>query len=103
SPGISAATFRNVDGSLDYQLLIMQDSPDSEDFEGKMTLIVEGVYPSGRVVTINLDPIPFVVGHYGFVRGQVPLPNAFKARLATARITQGDDTRLRATRTLRVR
>lgn len=103
SPGISSATFRNVDGNLDYQLLIMQDSADSPDFNGKMTLVVEGVYPNGRVITINLDPIPFTIGHYGFVRGQVPLPNALSARLVTARITQGEDTRLRATRTLRVR
>ena len=103
SPGISSATFRNVDGNLDYQLLIMQESPKSGEFDGRMTLVVEGVYPSGRVATINLDPIPFTVGQYGFVRGQVPLPNGFRARLATARITQGDDTRLRATRTLRVR
>ncbi len=103
SPGISSATFRNVEGNLDYQLLIMQDSADKPEFNGKMTLVVEGVYPNGRVVTINLDPIPFTVGHYGFVRGQVPLPNGMRARLVTARITEGEDTRLRATRTLRVR
>ncbi len=103
SPGISSATFRNVDGSLDYQLLIMQNSADAAEFDGKMTLVVEGVYPNGRVVTIDLDPIPFTVGHFGVVRGQVPLPNSLRARLVTARITQGDDTRIRATRTLRVR
>lgn len=103
SPGISAATFRNVDGNLDYQMLVMQDSPNAATFNGKVTFIVEGSYPNGRVITINLDPVPFSVDHYGFVRGQLPLPAALSARLVTARITQGEDSRIRATRTLRVR
>ena len=81
----------------------MQDDPSAATFEGRMTFVVEGRYPNGRSNTITLDPIEFNVDHYQYVKGSVPLPDGMTARLVTIRITQGESTRLSATRTIRVR
>lgn len=103
SPGIRAAELTSEPGTLNYQILIMQDDPSADTFEGKMTLVVEGRYPNGRTNTITLDPIDFNVDQYKYVRGAVPLPDAMTGRLVTIRITQGENTKLSATRTIRVR
>jgi len=102
SPGISAGTVRNLDGKLDYQILIVQ-SANAGTFTGKMRLIVEGIYPNERVATLDLPPVDIAIGHYGFVTGQLPLPPTFTARQATIRLTQGEQTRASAMRTLLVR
>jgi len=102
SPGISAATFRNLDGKLDYQILIVQNAG-APTFIGKMTLIVEGIYPNERVVTLDLAPVDVTLDRYGFVTGQASLPATFTARQATIRLTENGQTRTSATRTLRVR
>jgi len=103
SPGIRAATFANHEGKLSYRVLLMQDQPDAASFNGKLTLLVEGRYPSGRTNTITLDPISFQLGHYTYVQGEAELPDAFSGRMVTLRVTEGEDTRLRATRIIRVR
>ena len=103
SPGIRAAELASEPGTLNYQVLVMQDDPKAATFEGRMTFIVEGRYPNGRSNTITLDPVEFNVDHYKYVKGAVPLPDGLTGRLVTIRITQGDDTRLVATRTIRVR
>jgi len=102
SPGISAATFRNLEGKLDYQILIVQNA-DAPTFNGKMTLIVEGIYPNGRVVTLDLPAVDVALNRYGFVTGQANLPTTFTARQATIRLTANGQTRTSATRTLLVR
>jgi len=102
SPGISAATFRNLDGKLDYQILIVQNA-NAPAFTGKMTLIVEGIYPNERVVTLDLPPVDVSLNRYGFVTGQANLPATFTARQATIRLTANGQTRTSATRTLLVR
>jgi hypothetical protein len=103
SPGIAAASFRNIGGKLEYHLLIMQDPPVRNTFDGKITLIVEGIYPNERVISVNLDPIPLKVGRYAILQGKADLPNALYARMVTARVTQGNDTQIKASRTIRVR
>ncbi|NYT69090.1 DUF6776 family protein [Pusillimonas noertemannii] len=103
SPGIRAAELTSQAGTLNYQVLVMQDDPSAATFEGRMTFVVEGRYPNGRSNTITLDPIEFNVDHYQYVKGSVPLPDGMTARLVTIRITQGESTRLSATRTIRVR
>ena len=47
SPGIRAADFANVQGQLNYKLLVMQDSPDASTFNGVMDFAVAGRYPNG--------------------------------------------------------
>jgi len=103
SPGIPAATFRNLDNRLDYQVLIVQNEQAASNFTGKMTLIVEGSYPGGRTATLDLPAVDVSIGRYGFVNGQAPLPATFTARQATIRLTQGAQSRSAATRTLLVR
>lgn len=103
SPGIRAAELNSQPGTLNYQVLVMQDDPSAATFEGKMTFVVEGRYPSGRTNTVTLDPVNFNVDHYQYVKGAVPLPDNMTGRLVTIRITQGENTRLSATRTIRVR
>lgn len=103
SPGIRAAELTSQPGTLNYQVLVMQDDPSAATFEGKMTFVVEGRYPSGRTNTITLDPVDFNVDQYKYVKGAVPLPDNMTGRLVTIRITQGENTRLNATRTIRVR
>lgn len=103
SPGIRAAELTSESGTLNYQILVMQDDPSAETFDGKMTLVVEGRYPNGRSNTITLDPIDFQVDQYKYVKGTVELPDGLTGRQVTIRITQGDSTRLSATRTIRVR
>lgn len=103
SPGIRAADLTSEAGTLNYQVLVMQDDPKAPTFEGKITFVVEGRYPNGRTNTINLDPIDFNVDHYKYVKGAVPLPDNMTARLVTIRVTQGEGSRLSATRTIRVR
>lgn len=103
SPGIRAAELTSEAGTLNYQILVMQDEPATDTFTGKMTLIVEGRYPNGRSNTITLDPIDFSVDRYKYVKGSVELPDAMTGRQVTIRITQGDSTSLSATRTIRVR
>lgn len=103
SPGIRAAEFSSESGTLNYQVLVMQDNPSASTYEGRLTFVVEGRYPNGRGNTITLDPIEFNVDHYKYLKGAVPLPDGLTGRLVTIRITQGDSTRLSATRTIRVR
>lgn len=103
SPGIRAVELGSEAGVLNYQVLVMQDDPSAETFEGKITFVVEGRYPNGRTNTIELEPIDFNVDQYKYVKGSVPLPDNMTARLVTIRITQGEETRLSATRTIRVR
>ncbi|TFL13965.1 hypothetical protein CSC67_07245 [Pusillimonas caeni] len=103
SPGIRAAELTSQSGTLNYQVLVMQDDPSAATFEGRITFVVEGRYPNGRSNTITLDPVEFNVDHYKYVKGSAPLPDGMTGRLVTIRITQGEATRLVATRTIRVR
>ena len=103
SPGIRSAVLTSEPGTLNYQILVMQDDPSAKAFEGKMTLVVEGRYPNGRTNTVTLDPIDFSVGHYKYVKGSIALPDNLTGRQVTIRITEGDNTRLSATRIIRVR
>lgn len=103
SPGIRAVDLTSQPGTLNYQILIIQDEPSAPTFEGKITLVVEGRYANGRTNTVTLDPIDFSVDQYKYVKGAVPLPDGLTGRQVTIRITQGDETRLSATRTIRVR
>ena len=103
SPGIRAALLTSESGTLNYQVLVMQDNPDAQTFVGKMTLVVEGRYPNGRSNTVELDPIDFSVDRYKYVKGEVPLPDGMTGRQVTIRITQGESSKLSATRTIRVR
>ncbi|HUH87984.1 MAG TPA: hypothetical protein VL003_08000 [Pusillimonas sp.] len=103
SPGIRAADLTSTPGALNYQVLVMQDDPAASTFEGRIKFVVEGRYPNGRTNTVELDPIEFNVDHYKYVKGTVALPDDMTGRLVTIRITRGDETRLSATRTIRVR
>lgn len=103
SPGIRAAELTSEAGKLNYQILVMQDDPSAATFIGKMTLVVEGRYPNGRTNTVTLEPIDVSVDRYKYVVGTVDLPDNLTGRQVTIRITQGDSSRLSATRTIRVR
>lgn len=101
SPGIRAATLRNVDGKLDYRILLIQDE-DSRDtpFKGEVELIAAGRYSNGKSAHVPLPAFEIEFGHYTNLEGQLELPDHFTAREVTVQIkAQGQD-KITATRTL---
>lgn len=106
SPGIRAAQFRHQtdgNGGLAYELLLMQDDPDAEEFIGTLNFNVMGRYPNGRTGYIDLDPIPVVLGYYLHADGITELPSGFTPRQVTVQIKPEDSEKVVATRILNVR
>jgi len=104
SPGIRAARFTHPgDTQLDYQILLMQDDPDDDEFVGEMHFNVMGRYPNGRTGYIDLDPIPVVLGYYLHRVGESELPEGFAPRQVTIQIKPEDEDTVVATRILNVR
>lgn len=101
SPGIRAATLRNVDGNLEYQILLIQDESNRDTtFRGEMELIAAGRYSNGKNAHVPLPPFEIELGHYVNVEGQIELPEHFTAREVTIQIkAQGQD-KVTATRTI---
>lgn len=103
SPGIRAARFRNADGQLAYQILVMQDADKADQrFEGKVEFVVTGRYPNGRTGVVDLPPLDIAVGRYVHMDGSIDLPNGLSAREVVIKITRNGESRMSATRTLRV-
>lgn len=103
SPGIRAANFKNQEGQLAYQILVMQDADKAaQRFEGKVDLTVTGRYPNGRTGVIDLPPFDIALGRYVHLDGSIDLPNSMSAREVVIKITRNDESRVSATRTLRV-
>lgn len=100
SPGIRAANFSNADGQLVYQILLMQDDPQSAEYRGEMELRISGRNAKRRNETITLPPVPVSLNHYGHVDGSAPLPEGFTPRQVTVQITGEASKKLDATRTL---
>ena len=105
SPGIRAAQFRyqSDEGQLSYELLLMQDDPQAEEFIGTLNFNVMGRYPNGRTGYIDLDPIPIVLGYYLHADGMTELPTGFTPRQVTVQIKPNDSEKVVATRILNVR
>lgn len=102
SPGIRAARFQNEQGQLAYQILLMQDADKSQPFAGKMEFVVTGRFPNGRTAIIDLPPIDISLERYVQLEGAVDLPDNMQAREIAIKITRQGESRLSATRTLRV-
>jgi len=103
SPGIRAASFRNVDGELAYQILIMQDESDAERFKGNMEFIVSGRYSSGQQANVTIDPIDIELEHFTQASGTAALPDHFTAQQITIRIRAEGEDKVSATRTINAR
>src|SRR5690625_784223 len=105
SPGIRAAQFRHQgdDEALNYEILLMQDSPDDDEFTGTLHFNVQGRYPNGRTGYIDLDPIPIVLGYYLQADGSTDLPSGFSPRQVTVQVKAEDSDSVVATRILNVR
>ncbi|MBC7204778.1 MAG: hypothetical protein H5U29_14935 [Pusillimonas sp.] len=102
SPGIRAADFENAEGQLNYELLVMQDSPDASTFNGVMDFAIAGRYPNGRATTLDIPVGDVNIGHYTQLSGNVALPDGFRATQVTIRIRPGANESIAATRTIRV-
>lgn len=102
SPGIRAADFTNAQGQLNYQLLVMQDSPEAPTFNGVMDFAVAGRYPNGRSTTLDIPVGDVSIGHYAQLAGNVDLPDGFTAKQVTIRIRPGAGESIAATRTILV-
>ncbi|NYT64661.1 hypothetical protein H0A58_01600 [Alcaligenaceae bacterium] len=102
TPGIRAAAFKNVDRQLDYEILLMQDKDKTSQFIGEIELVVNGRYPNGNVVNIDLPRFPISLEQFTQVRGQVPLPNGLVARQVTIKVFKEGAAKLSATRTITV-
>lgn len=100
SPGIRAATLRNVDGNLDYRILVIQDHDKEAIFKGEVELVAAGRYSSGRTAHVPLPPFEIELQHYAHLEGVLPLPEHFTAREVTIRITAEGQDKLSATRTI---
>jgi len=104
SPGIRAARFNHPeDKQLGYQILLMQDDTDADEFSGEMHFNVMGRYNNGRTGYIDLDPIPISLGYYLHAHGAAELPSGFTPRQVTIQIFPENSEQLAATRILNVR
>ncbi len=100
SPGIRAATFKNVDDALSYDILLMQDEGKTDLFKGEIELVVNGRYPNGKSVNIDLPRFNMSLEQYTHVHGQLPLPDGLVARQVTIKVFKEGATKLSATRTI---
>lgn len=100
SPGIRAATLRNIEGHLDYRILVIQDSDTTAAFKGEVELVAAGRYSNGRTGHVPLPPFPIDMQHYSHLEGRIALPDHFTAREVTIRITAEGQDKLSATRTI---
>lgn len=102
SPGIRAASFKNDNGQLAYQMLLMQDKENSPAYQGQIEFVVAGRYPSGKTGNVTLPAFDIDLQHYDHIHGSIPLPQAFTARQVTVRVISRATKKLSATRTLHV-
>lgn len=103
SPGIRSAQFRRGDQSLNYQILLMQDDEQADEFVGAMHFNMMGRYTNGRQNYIDLDPIPLTLGYYLHSDGEAALPEGFTPQQVTIQIRPEGSDSVVATRILNVR
>jgi len=105
SPGIRAARFQsNREGNrvtIAYKILVMQDDEPLQPFEGTMDFAVAGRL-GNRNTTIDLPGVDIALTRYAQIDGVLELPENLTAREITIRIRRKGETRITATRTLRV-
>jgi hypothetical protein len=100
SPGIRAASFRNRDGQLVYEVLLMQSESKPQHFAGIADMTVAGSYSNGRSANIDLDPVSVSLDRYTQLEGQAELPQGFRPRQVTVKIRSEGSQKIVATRTL---
>lgn len=100
SPGIRAATLRNVDGTLDYRILVIKTEDIDTTFKGEVELIAAGRYSNGKNAHVPLPTFQIEFDHYTNMEGQLPLPDHFTAREVTIKITAEGQDQVTATRTI---
>ncbi len=102
--GISGASFvqPDTDETLDYHILVVQESAQQPTYDGRIEVTFEGRYPNGKTGAIKALVVPFSVGHYQRLNGELTFPNQFRATRATLRIYQGDSKRALGYRTFNV-
>lgn len=105
SPGIRAAQFRHLGDTqeLSYELLLMQDDSDADEFTGAVHFNVMGRYTNGRTGYIDLDPVPIILGYYLHTDGTTELPAGFTPRQVTVQVMPEDSEKVVAKRILNVR
>lgn len=103
SPGIRAAQFRRGEQALNYQILLMQDDEQADEFVGAMHFNVMGRYANGRQGYIDLEPIPLALGYYLHSDGEAALPEGFTPQQVTIQIRPEGSDSVVATRILNVR
>jgi hypothetical protein len=106
SPGIRSADMVVREGSLHYQVLLIQDLPKGESqvgqLRGEVKLVGVGTYPNGKTVYVDLNTQPLDMGRYIVIEGDTELPKAYRLRQVTVQITAEGSDKVIATRTLRV-
>ncbi len=102
--GIAAATFvqTSTDKPLDYHILLVQENEQKAIFDGRVEVTFEGVYPNGRPGAVKALVMPFKLGHYEHLIGNIEMPNGFKASRGTLRVYQGDSQKALSFRTYSV-
>lgn len=104
SPGIRAARFTYPGNEqLSYEILLMQNDTNAEEFSGEMHFNVMGRYSNGRTGYIDLDPIPVSLGYYLHAHGNTELPAGFSPRQVTVQVYPEGSERVAAKRILNVR
>jgi len=81
---IRAGRFFNDGNALDYHLVLTREGRNA--MRGSVQFAVEGRYPSGRVGTVELDPLPLTLEQFQNVHGKVALPDGMHARQITIRV-----------------
>jgi len=99
SPGIRAAGMRNVDGNLDYRILVILDD-ENESFKGNVERVVAGRYSNGKSGHVNLPAFDVEFDHYIHIQGEEALPDHFTAREVTIQIRREGQEKVTATRTI---
>jgi len=102
--GISGASFVQASNSekLDYHILVVQENEQQPKYDGRIEVTFEGRYPNGKSGAIKALVVPFSVGHYQHLSGELTFPNQFQATRATLRIYQADGNRALSYRTFSV-
>lgn len=102
--GIAAASFNQSSGEspLKYHVLLVQENETDPVYDGRIEVTFEGRYPNGRAGAVKALVVPFKLGHYEHLIGEVEMPNNFKASRATLRVYAADGQRALSYRTFSV-
>jgi hypothetical protein len=99
---VRAARFADRKGALGYEVLLTRDKATAAT-AAVMQFAVSSKGNPGAERTVTLDPVPLSAAAQQILRGSLPLPEAFGARMVTVRVLDRAGGKLLGMRVLYVR